>query len=235
MNALYSFFLGLASFFSPCLLPLLPSYLVYIGDISLTLSSDIFRGKKKTLVLHTISFILGFSSVFFSFCAFFGASQKYLIEYKSYIIAFGGFVLILFGLFTIGLVEIPFLGKQLSIDLKRRPHGFLGSFVIGITFALGWSPCVGPAFSSVLFLTLTAQRMGEVFVLALFYCLGLGIPFFFSSIAIDRVLTHFSKIRIFSKYGKIALGAILIFLGLLFVLGVFFGPTLTLLKVPRSF
>ncbi len=232
MNLFYSFLAGLFSFFSPCLLPLLPSYLVYIGNIS---SFSTFQSEKKSLIYHTLFFIAGFSSVFASFGALGSLIGKLLIGYKTYILIIGGTVLVIFGLFTMGLLNLPFLVRQIGIDLKERPQGLAGSFLVGITFGLGWSPCIGPALSSVLFLSLTSEKTSEAVIPPLFYSLGLGVPFFVSALLVDVLLKHFAKIGTFAKYGKLILGFLLIVIGVALITGHYVELTLRLSKLQRFF
>jgi cytochrome c-type biogenesis protein len=231
VNGVYSFLAGILSFFSPCILPLLPSYFVYIGDLTLDQSSQFSSREKRVIIYHTLSFILGFSFVFVSFGLAGSIIGKLLIRFRMYLIILGGLVIILFGLSTLGLLKVSMFLKHFSMDLKVKSPGILGSFLVGTTFALGWSPCVGPALSSVLLLTLTAESTKESIILLALYCSGLAIPFLISAFAVDKILRSFSRIGLFAKYAKFTLGLLLIALGLILILNSYYPVIQGLLKV----
>ncbi|MCS7280234.1 MAG: cytochrome c biogenesis protein CcdA [Desulfobacterota bacterium] len=220
IDALYSFFAGLLTFFSPCVFPLLPSYLVFIGAISLDdRSSEFIKGKKS--IYHTLAFIAGFSFVFVSLGLAGSAIGNFLLAYKEYLILTGGLILVIFGFYTLGLLKVPFLSRYLVLDMKHKPHGILGSFAVGITFTLGWTPCLGPAVSSVLILAMTSgSTLKAVFFLAL-YSLGLGIPFFISSFILERLLAYFSRLAKFTRYSRFILGVLILTIGATLLLGIY--------------
>jgi cytochrome c-type biogenesis protein len=214
-----AFAAGLLSFLSPCVLPLLPSYLAFITGLSfeeLTREDTQGQGKKrKTILLHSFLFVLGFSSLFTAL----GASATYLGQFlavhRDTIRIAGGILIILFGLFISGIISFDFLQREKKFHLQNKPLGFLGSYLVGLTFAAGWTPCVGPILSSILLFASTQQDIWSGLILLLAYSLGMGLPFLICSVALNTFLTTFRKtarhIGVITKIG----GALLILVGIL--------------------
>jgi len=208
---------GLLSFLSPCVLPLLPSYLAFMTGLSFEeLTREEGRGKRqKTVFLHSLMFGLGFTTLFTAL----GASATYLGQFLSAhrdtIRIAGGILIILFGLFISGILSFNFLQREKKLHLQSKPLGFLGSFLVGLTFAAGWTPCVGPILSSILLFASTQQDMWSGISLLLAYSLGMGLPFVICSLALNTFLTTFRKtsrhIGVITKVG----GALLILVGIL--------------------
>ncbi|MFH2034554.1 MAG: cytochrome c biogenesis protein CcdA [Candidatus Margulisiibacteriota bacterium] len=191
-----AFFAGLLSFFSPCILPVIPSYIVYIAGVSL---KD-FEGenkaeiRKKTLI-NSLFFILGFSTIFILSGILAGALGHALFQFKDYLRIVGGVLIILFGLYLLGIVKIPLLDIEKRINLKSKPLGCLGSFLVGLTFASAWVPCVGPILGSILVLASSSQSVGWGGVLLISYSLGLAVPFLLTALAFNSALIFFKKIQ----------------------------------------
>ena len=212
-----AFAAGLLSFLSPCVLPLLPSYLAFITGLSFEeLTQEETRGKRrKTILLHSLMFVLGFSSLFTAL----GASATYLGQflsaYRDTIRIAGGILVILFGLFISGIFSFDFLQREKKFHLQNKPLGFLGSYLVGLTFAAGWTPCVGPILSSILLFASTQQDVWSGIFLLLAYSLGMGLPFLVCSLALNTFLSTFRKtarhIGVITKVG----GALLILVGIL--------------------
>jgi len=208
---------GLLSFLSPCVLPLLPSYLAFMTGLSFEeLTREEGRGKRqKTVFLHSLMFGLGFTTLFTAL----GASATYLGQFLSAhrdtIRIAGGILIILFGLFISGILSFNFLQREKKFHIQSKPLGFLGSFLVGLTFAAGWTPCVGPILSSILLFASTQQDMWSGISLLLAYSLGMGLPFVICSLALNTFLTTFRKtsrhIGVITKVG----GALLILVGIL--------------------
>jgi cytochrome c-type biogenesis protein len=212
-----AFAAGLLSFLSPCVLPLVPSYLAFITGLSfeeLTQEENRAR-RRKTIFLHSLMFGLGFSTLFTAL----GASATYLGQflsaYRDTIRIAGGVLIILFGLFISGIFSLDFLQREKKLHLHRKPLGFLGSFVVGLTFAAGWTPCVGPILSSILLYASTKQDIWAGIFLLFAYSLGMGLPFLICSLALNTFLNTFRKtarhIGIITKVG----GVLLILVGIL--------------------
>jgi cytochrome c-type biogenesis protein len=212
-----SFLAGLLSFFSPCVLPLIPSYISFITGLSLK-ELTTFSNKKKTqltIIAHSIAFILGFSIIFIGLGISTSIIGNLLFVYQDYLRIIGGFLVIIFGLFIAGIVRLDFLMGIKKLNIEKKPVGYLGSFIVGIAFSAGWSPCIGPILGTILIYASTQGSSLYGFKLLTAYSLGLAIPFFLSSIGINIFLVH-SK-RIFKHMRLITLisGIILIIFGIL--------------------
>jgi cytochrome c-type biogenesis protein len=214
---------GFLSFVSPCFLPLIPSYISYITGASFSdLAGRESKGRLKLLVAsHSLLFILGFSLIF----VLMGASATYvgqlLSEQQVWIGRIGGGLLILFGIHFTGLINLPFLQMERRFELKRKPLGYLGSFLVGVVFAAGWTPCVGPILSTILLYASAAKSLTTGIVLLAFYCMGLGIPFFAASVAFNSFLSIFNRIRQYMKFIMIGSGVFLIIIGILLLTDLF--------------
>jgi cytochrome c-type biogenesis protein len=177
LNIGIAFMGGLASFISPCCLPLYPSYLSYITGISVTqLKTDSSREVRMKTMAHTFFFILGFSLVFFTLSYTANAFAAAFREYQDLIRQISAILIILMGLFLMGIFQPQLLLKERKLDVSWRPAGYVGSFIFGIGFSAGWSPCVGPILSSILLLA--GSQPGTWLQMTAAYSLGFGVPFF---------------------------------------------------------
>jgi len=222
ISVLIAFAAGFLSFVSPCVLPLVPSYITYITGVSFKdLTDQETRKKVKwTTLIHSCLFILGFSAVFILM----GASASYLgqvlSKYQTWIMKIGGILIILLGIHFI-LQIFPFLQIEKRFEMKRKPLGYLGSFLVGIVFAAGWTPCIGPILSTILIYASTSQQMTTGIVLLASYSLGLGIPFLLASLAFNLFLSTFEKVRRYMKVIIFVSGFFLIGIGILLLTGTF--------------
>lgn len=216
-----SFFLafaaGVLSFLSPCVLPLVPSYVAFITGLSfedLTLDHP-KRKLRRIIISHSLLFILGFSVLFTTLGASATLLGQFLANYRDTIRIVGGILVIIFGLFVSGVFSFGFLQQEKRFHLRDKPLGYVGSFLVGVTFAAGWTPCVGPILSSILLYASTAEDLLSGIFLLLFYSLGLGLPFFVCSLALNTFLATFQKARGYlgalTKVG----GVLLIIVGIL--------------------
>ncbi|MFQ5840628.1 MAG: cytochrome c biogenesis CcdA family protein [Candidatus Methylomirabilales bacterium] len=214
---------GLLSFLSPCTLPLFPSYLSFITGASIAdLKAPVAdRRMRLAVLLNAVGFILGFSVVFVALGTSFGLLGGFLIDYKWVIARAGGVLIILFGLMVTGWLRLPFLMQERHIALKGRAAGYLGAFVVGITFAAGWIPCVGPILGSIFTLAGTAGTASTGAALLAVYSLGLAIPFFLSALALNRFLVLFARYKRFLPAVSTASGLLLILVGALLVTNYF--------------
>lgn len=217
VSGIAAFLSGLLSFFTPCILPLVPSYIVYISGITVHDMSTPGSGHRKKVFFHSLLFILGFSLVFVALGVSSSLIGTFLFKYQVYIIRIGGVVLILLGLFYLDILKIPVFNRQYALQLNQKPIGLFGSLVVGIIFSLGWTPCVGPALSSILIVASVSGRASQGVYLLSLYSLGLAIPFLLSSLLFDRLFFLLKKYSFVSRYAVRALGALLIVLGLLMV------------------
>ncbi len=217
VNGIAAFVSGLLSFFTPCILPLVPSYIIYISGVTVRDMSAPAAGHRKKVFIHSLLFVLGFSFVFVALGISSSLIGSFLYHYQAYIIRVGGVVLIALGLFYLDILKIPFFNRQYMLQLEQKPIGLLGSFIVGITFSLGWTPCVGPALSSILIVASMDGRASHGLYLLSLYSLGLAIPFLMSSLVFDKLFFLLKKYSFVSRYAVRALGILLIIIGILMV------------------
>ena len=214
---LYSLAMGLISFASPCILPLIPSYVSYITGISYDelVSRESRRKNMNITLLHSLVFVAGFSIIFVLLGATASLAGSILSQYLNVIRVVGGVLIIIMGVFVMDVVNIPFLQREAKLRLKTRPAGYIGTLVVGMVFGAGWTPCTGPFLGSVLALAMTGETLGNGMTLLLVYSLGLGIPFILSALAISAFLSSFGRLRQHFKAIKITSGIVLIVMGVL--------------------
>jgi cytochrome c-type biogenesis protein len=211
--------MGIVSFVSPCILPLIPSYVSYITGISFDelVGPGSRRKNINTTLLHSLAFVAGFTVVFVLLGATASIIGQLMIEHLRTIRIAGGILMIVLGLFVADVIPIPFLQQDAKIHLKNRPAGFLGTFLVGIIFAAGWTPCTGPFLAAALMQAAQSETMVTGMMLLVFYSLGIGIPFILSAVAISVFLSSFKKMKDYLRAIKIASGVILIIMGLLLI------------------
>ena len=203
---------GFLSFISPCCLPLYPAFLSYITGMSVGELRDENAMLQKRSLLHTLFFLLGFSIIFIAIG--FGTSfiGKFFLSYKDLIRQLGGIFIVLFGLMIVGVFKPEFMMRDRRIEFKNRPSGYIGSVLIGMAFAAGWTPCTGPILSSVILLAASNPGSGVLYMLA--YSLGFAIPFLILSFFVGRmkwIKKHSGKIMKIGGYIMIVMGIVLFF------------------------
>jgi cytochrome c-type biogenesis protein len=212
-----AFLAGVLSFLSPCVLPLIPSYVSFITGISfkdLTVGTD--RKKIHYLTItNSIAFILGFSTVFIALGVSSSAVGSFFFQYMDMIRIIGGVLVIIFGLFIAGILKLDFLMIQKKISLSGKPAGYIGTFLVGMTFAAGWSPCIGPILGTILVYAGSKGSALYGFQLLAAYSLGLGVPFFLSALAINVFLSYSPKLAKFMRAIMLISGLLLIIFGIL--------------------
>lgn len=217
LNILVAFTAGLFSFLSPCVLPLIPSYLSFVSGVSLEemRGSGMGTHVRQRVVMNSLAFILGFSLVFVSL----GASASFLgslfLGYRSFIRNLGGVLIVLVGLYLVGFFKIPLLERYFQFNLKGKPAGYLGSVLVGITFAVAWTPCVGPVLGAVLMLAGTSQEIERGVLLLSTYAAGLALPFFLSALAVNSFFQFSHAFRRYIQVVHAAAGVLLVIVGLL--------------------
>lgn len=223
ISYLGAFVAGLLSFLSPCVLPLIPSYITYITGLSfsdLDAEQPTEQVRRKT-ILHSLAFVAGFTVVF----VLLGASATYLGSFmQQYMDIFrkgGGLLIIAFGIHVTGLVPVRWLLGERRISIKNKPAGYLGSFLVGLAFAAGWTPCIGPILASILMIAATEENVIHGVVLLLLYSIGLGIPFIASSVALHRFIILFNRFKKHIRLFEIVTGFFLIIVGLLIFTNLF--------------
>lgn len=208
---------GLLSFLSPCVLPLIPSYITYItglsfADLQAEHPSHIVRRKA---MLHALAFIVGFTVVFVLLGASATFVGSFLQEHIGALRKVGGVLIVLFGVHVTGLVPLHFLMGEKRVHLHQKPAGYVGSFLVGIAFAAGWTPCIGPILASILMVAATEGSIMQGIILLLLYSLGLGIPFFLSALAMHQFMAVFNRFKKFIRVFEICTGFFLVLVGIL--------------------
>jgi len=217
LNVLVAMAAGLLSFLSPCVLPLLPSYLSFIAGVSFEeLQGTVANPHtRRALVVNSLLFVLGFSLVFIALGAGATLMGQVLFQYQVAIRRVGGILVVLMGLYVAGWLRIPFLMREWRAELSHRPAGYIGAVVTGVTFAAGWTPCIGPILGSILTLASVSQTASTGILMLAAYSLGLAIPFLVSSLMIGRFLAFFDRFKRFFPVVTRLSGVILIAVGLL--------------------
>ena len=213
MNAAVAFAAGLLSFLSPCVLPLIPSYVGYLTGMSV---EEVER-RRGTAVLHGLWFVAGFSLVFVLLGAAASAVGHLLRDYQVWLGRVGGVLLILFGIYLLGILRPAFLMRERRIELARKPLGYFGSGVVGFTFGAAWTPCIGPILGGILTLAATEAGLGRGVALLAVYALGLALPFLLTALLLERFLVWFQRFRPYIVWVDRIAGAMLIVLGILLV------------------
>lgn len=208
---------GLLSFLSPCVLPLVPSYVSFLTGLSL---EDMER-RRRVAVTHALAFVSGFTIIFVILGASATALGRLFNYYQSWLERAGGVLIIVLALYLLGVIRIPALAADKRVHLADKPVGYLGSVLVGVTFGAGWTPCLGPILAAILLYASTSATVGQGMVLLLAYSLGLAIPFLLAAWAVDGFLAWFSRFRRFLPWVMRLAGAMLLIVGLLMVTGYF--------------
>ena len=214
-----AFTAGIFSFLSPCVLPLVPSYLTFVTGMSL---EDLQEGvDRKTTFTHSLLFVVGFSSIFILL----GASASFLGQffraYELWITRIGGVVIVLLGMHLAGVFRMTPLLREKRLHLNDKPAGYLGTLGVGVAFGAGWTPCIGPALGAILTYGMAQDTMWAGVGLLTVYSLGLAIPFLLASLALNWFLQTFQKFRAWIPIVEKASGVLLILLGILLLTGQF--------------
>jgi len=219
LNVLIAAGAGLLSFLSPCVLPLFPSYLSFIAGVSFDDLKDNAASARtrRAILVNSLLFILGFSLVFVALGAGATLLGQALFRHQDIIRRVGGALIIVMGLYVAGWLRIPFLMREWRLELSHRPAGYLGAVITGITFATGWTPCIGPILGSILTLASVSQTASTGVLMLGAYSMGLALPFFLSSLAIRRFVGLFNRYRRFIPVVTTASGLLLIAVGVLLV------------------
>lgn len=204
---------GLASFLSPCVLPLIPSYITFITGMSL---DDVQRARRIALI-HALLFVLGFSLIFLALGASATLLGRLLITYRVWISRVGGLLVLVFGLYLLGVFNLGVFARERRVHITNKPLGYLGTVAVGIAFGAGWTPCIGPILGSILTYAATQQDVSRGVALLGAYSLGLAVPFVLAAVAVEWFLTAFQTIRRHMVWVTRTAGAVLVVVAVLMI------------------
>jgi cytochrome c-type biogenesis protein len=217
LGVVVAFLAGLLSFLSPCVLPLVPSYVGFLTGMTLPEVS----GRRRVALVHALLFVGGFSLVFILLGASATALGRALNYYQVWLQRIGGVLIIGFGLACLGAFRIRLLSQERRLHLERKPLGYLGSVLVGMVFAAGWTPCIGPVLGGILGLAATSTDVSRGMLLLGAYSAGLALPFLLAAVALDSFLEWFQRFRRFLPWVMRITGVMLVLVGLLLVSGEF--------------
>jgi cytochrome c-type biogenesis protein len=218
---LAAFVAGVLSFISPCVLPLIPGYLSYISGLTLDEMQGTgdtamsFGAARRRVLAASIFFILGFSFVFICFGAAASVLGQYMLEKQRLLAKIAAVIVILFGLHTMGVLRIGWLYSEKRVQVERKPTTLFGAFFVGLAFAFGWTPCIGPILGGILAIAGTQQTVGQGVQLLAVYSAGLGLPFLLTALAINQFFTVFKRIRRHYHAIEVVSGLLLVLIGVL--------------------
>jgi cytochrome c-type biogenesis protein len=220
---LAALFAGFISFISPCVLPLVPAYISFISGVSMDELRNAERQQQMTLrlMISSLLFIGGFTLVFVLLGATATFVGGFLLQNLGVISKVAGVVLIIFGLHVAGLIKIPFLNYEARFQTGSKPTGAIGAVLVGSAFAFGWTPCIGPILGGILAIAGSQETVGQGMLLLFIYSLGLGIPFFLTAIATQRLLRAMNRVKKHFKTVEIVSGGFLIAVGIMMVFNLF--------------
>jgi cytochrome c-type biogenesis protein len=217
-----AFLAGLASFLSPCVFSLVPAYIGYLSGRSLSQNVEESQTSRLSTFSHGLAFVIGFSVIFVLLGVAASALGGFLYEIKTILAKVGGIVVILFGLHISGILRIPFLDYQLKPQTKvDQKRSYFSSALLGVVFSAGWSPCVGPVLGAILTLAVNGGSVSNGVVLLSAYSAGLAIPFLLAALGIDWITRGLRKFGHVLHIVEIAMGIVLIIVGIMLFLGTF--------------
>jgi cytochrome c-type biogenesis protein len=221
VNILTAFLAGLVSFVSPCVLPLIPAYLSFLTGSSLEeLKAQSDAASRARVMLHALAFVAGFTVVFMLIGLSASAVGSFFVNYKDWIARIAGVIVIILGLNMIGVFRIPMLMMDKRLQIRSANRSFVASFLVGIGFAAGWSPCVGPILAGIIFLATREQYASATFLLFV-YSMGLAVPFLITAAAITRALGALNRVKRYLGAIEIGAGAFLVATGVVLITGSF--------------
>jgi cytochrome c-type biogenesis protein len=217
LGVVVAFIAGLLSFLSPCVLPLVPSYVGFLTGMALPEAT----ARRRIALVHALLFVAGFSLIFILLGASATALGRALNFYQVWLQRLGGILVILFGLLCLGAFPLPLLARERRLHLERKPVGYLGSALVGMAFAAGWTPCIGPVLGGILGLAATSADVARGMLLLGVYSAGLALPFLIAAVAVESFLAWFQRFRRFLPWVMRISGGLLILVGVLLVSGEF--------------
>ncbi len=214
-----AFIAGIISFISPCVLPLIPMYISFISGLSLEEMKNGIGNKRilRRVTISSLLFILGFSIVFILMGASVTFLGGFLLAKLSMLRRISGFIIIVFGLHITGVFRLGFLNYEKRFHFRHRPARFFGPFLVGLAFAFGWTPCIGPVLSAILIYSGSQETVWQGISLLSMYSLGLGVPFFLAGIGTNTFLSFLKRIQKYHRVIEIATGVLLMIMGVLII------------------
>lgn len=222
VTLLAAFAAGFLSFVSPCVLPLIPGYISFVSGVSvdeMRSESGPASASRAQVFIASLAFVIGFSLVFVALGASATAIGKFLFAKLPLLSRIAGVLLIVFGLHTMGVFRLAFLEQEKRVQTQRKPAGALGALLVGIAFAFGWTPCIGPILGGILAIAGSKNSVSEGITLLAVYSLGLGIPFLLTSLAINQFFSAAKRIRKHYHAVEVTSGVLLVAIGVLIVTG----------------
>ena len=210
-----SFTAGVLSFLSPCVLPLIPSYVSFITGMSI----DDVQRSRRIAVVHSLLFILGFTLVFLALGATATVIGRLLHQHRDWVGRIGGALVIVLGLYLLGAFNLAAFARERRVHIANKPLGYVGTVLVGMAFAAGWTPCIGPILGGVLTYTASSADLNRGLLLLLAYSLGLALPFLLAALMIERFMTLFQRYRGALMWMSRVSGVLLIAVGVLMVTG----------------
>ncbi|WP_054309564.1 cytochrome c biogenesis protein CcdA [Mesorhizobium sp. 1M-11] len=212
---------GLLSFISPCVLPIVPPYLAWLAGVSFEELKDEAPGaaQRRRLILAALAFVLGFTTVFVALGATASVIGKTIAQYFDTLLIVAGVIIIAMGLHFLGVFRIAMLYREARVQVARKPAGPLGAYVIGLAFAFGWTPCVGPVLAAILFIAGSEGSAMRGASLLAVYSLGIGIPFILAAVFASRFLGWAGRFKRHMHKVEMTMGGLLVVTGLLFITG----------------
>jgi len=212
---------GLLSFVSPCVLPIVPPYLAYLAGISFSELTDenVPAGTARRIFLSSLFFVLGFTTVFVALGATASVIGQSIAQYFDTLSIIAGALIIVMGLHFLGVLRIGLLYREARIDVGRKPVGYLGAYVMGLAFAFGWTPCVGPVLAAILFVAGSEDTALRGAGLLAAYSIGIGIPFMIAALFAGRFLSLANRFKKHMHKVEMAMGGLLVLTGILFITG----------------
>jgi len=218
-----SFLAGVLSFLSPCVLPLVPPYLCFLAGISLNElaeSRDIRPGQTLRILSMAAFFVLGFATVFVALGATASTVGSWVTEHFGILAILAGAIILVMGLHFLGWIRVPFLYRDIRVHATGKPAGFFGAYLVGLAFAFGWTPCVGPILATILLVAGAEATAARGALLLFAYALGIGLPFMLAALFAGPFLKFVARFRSYTPAIERAMGASLVVTGILFMTGV---------------
>jgi cytochrome c-type biogenesis protein len=232
-----AFLAGLLSFVSPCVLPIVPPYLCYLAGVSFDqLKGEMVEaGTSRRIILSAIVFVLGFTTVFVGLGATASVVGQAIARYFDVLSIVAGVLIIVMGLHFLGLFRIGLLYRQARVEVQKKPAGLIGAYVMGLAFAFGWTPCVGPVLAAILFVAGSTDTPWRGAMLLAVYALGIGLPFVLAAAFASQFLGWAARLRRHMGTVEKAMGGLLVLTGILFVTGQMSAISLWLLETFPAF